>query len=211
MTKHILYKTQFVLSFSILLLFAVMLILFQPAFSYTQATEWSRNPNTIKDVGLIHTGVSKNQQFHFLVDKAMDEQSESFGIFAIPKKQNREIVDVQYYYPPPYYSPPPLSPSPPSYYLNDNFVLTVRLILEDDDTRDTVADFYVYAGGEQKYIDSGDEFKDDGKAKVTFVLDRDALNNREEATIETTDGSWSQTWYYYTSNSNEATINQRFN
>ena len=151
-----------------------------------------------------------NQQFHLLVDKAMDEQSESFGIFALPKKQNSGIVDVQYYYPPSYYLPPPLPPRPPSYYLNDNFVLTVRLILEDDDTRDTVADFYVYAGGEQKYIE-GDEFKDDGKAKVTFVLDRDKLNNREEATIETTDGSWSQTWYYYTSNSNEATISQRFN
>ena len=55
---------------------------------------------------------------------------------------------------------------------------------------------------EQKYIDSI-EFKDDGKAKVTFVLDRDKLNNREKAIIETPDGSWSQPWYYYTSNSSE--------
>ena len=194
------------LSFTSVLLFYLQ----PPAFSYTHETEWSSNPNTINEVGLTYTGVSKNQQFHLLVDKAMDELSESFGIFALSKKQNSGIVDVQYYYPPPYYLPPPLPPGPPSYYLNDNFVLTVRLILEDDDTRDTVADFYVYAGGEQKYIAS-DEFKDDGKAKVTFVLDRDKLNNREEATIETTDGSWSQTWYYYTLNSNEATINQRFN
>ena len=42
-----------------------------------------RNPNTIYEVVLTHTGVSKNQQFHLLVDKAMDEQSKSFGIFAI--------------------------------------------------------------------------------------------------------------------------------
>jgi hypothetical protein len=101
-------------------------------------------------------------------------------------------------------------PATPSYHLSQDFTLTIRLILENDDTRDTIADFYVSAGGEQKYIDSG-EFKDDGKAKVTFVLERDKLNNREEATIETTDGSWTKTWYYYTYNSNEATINQRFN
>lgn len=199
--------SRLVLFCSILLLFAaVMFVIFQPAFSYTHESEWSNNLAKINDLKQTHIELPKNQQFYLLVDNTMDEWKKSLEIFVFPKIQNSKIFDVQYYYPPPYYLPPP----PPSYYLNNNFVLTVRLILEDDDTRDTVADFYVSAGGEQKYIDSV-EFKDDGKAKVTFVLDRDKLNNREEATIETPDGSWSQTWYYYTSNSNEATINQRFN
>lgn len=199
MTKHILYKTQFVLSFSILLLFAVMLIIFQPAFSYTQATEWSRNPNTIKDVGLIHTGVSNNQQFHLLVDKFLDEQSESFGMFAIPKKPNSEIVDVQYYYPPPYYLPPP-PPGPPSYYPSEDFVLIVRLIVDYEYMKDSMPDFWVYAGGEEEYIE-GEEFKDDGKAKATFVLDSDDLESQEVVTIQSVDDRWRNSAYYYT-NSN---------
>lgn len=202
-----------IIGFPLLLLFAVMLVISQPAFSYTIETKGLGNSDKINDFELTYPVVSKNQQFHpLLVDDAVGEWKESSGVFVFPKIQNNEIVDVQYYYPPPYYLPPPPPyylpppppPGPPPYYPSEDFVLIVRLIVDHEYMKDSMPDFWVYAGGEEEYID-GDEFEDDGKAKVTFVLDRDDLDYQEVVTMEAVDGRWDGSQYYYT-NSNSYSV-----
>lgn len=122
MAEDIISRNQLsitIISFPILLLlFAVMFVISQPAFPYTiETAELLWNPHEINDYELTDAVVLKDQQFHpILVDDAVGEWKKSFGIFEFPKIQNSEIVDVQYH-PPPYFLPPsyylPTPPRPP--------------------------------------------------------------------------------------------------
>src|SRR5688500_6956996 len=71
----------------------------------------------------------------------------------------------------------PSSPNNEPYiYLSDEFELTVRLILTDENWKFSMPDFSVNFAGETEYVPSSD-FNDDEKAKVQFKVDRDEIGS----------------------------------
>lgn len=91
---------------------------------------------------------------------------------------------------------------------NDDFVLIVRLQLSDKHDKYDMPDFYVYAGGEKKRI-HGEEFEDDGKAKVIFDFDRDDLSYKEDAIIKSVDGKFHGDIDFIVNNYNQRSIKFR--
>ena len=96
--------------------------------------------------------------------------------------------------------------TPPTPQLSEDFTITVRLILKDTDDRYSMPDFWVYAGGEEQLI-RGDEFEDDAKAKIKFVLDRERLDYEETVRILSLDSRYDDTTTVIVGNYNERTIN----
>jgi hypothetical protein len=82
-------------------------------------------------------------------------------------------------------------PATPTYYLSQDFTLTVRLILEDKEMKDDMPFFYIWFGNEEKTI-PGSDFEDDGVAKVIFVVNRDNLPRQEVVTVGSSDNQYSK-------------------
>ncbi len=102
----------------------------------------------------------------------------------------------------------PYEPYPdinPPFFYKDEFTLTVKLILTDNSWKFNMPDFFVYAPGETEYIPTTD-FYDDGKAKLTFELDRDDIGWSETVEFESTDGRYYNSYNFDTVNRNGITV-----
>ena len=95
--------------------------------------------------------------------------------------------------------------TPPTPQLSEDFTLIVKFELEEDEMKYSMPGFYVQVGEEEQYI-NGNDFEDDGKAKVTFVLDRDDLAHKEIVTMRSDDDRYSGEQYFRTDGINSQIV-----
>lgn len=93
------------------------------------------------------------------------------------------------------------------YYDHEEFVLTVKLISSSD--RHNMPD-YIITGPRVKYID-GEEFENDGKVKVKFLLDKSDLYVIGTVCVMATRNFYQVCEYFDTSRGNSATVNFHIN
>ena len=115
------------------------------------------------------------------------------------------------YYYDPYYDDPPQYGEPypdinPPFFYKDEFTLTVRLILTDNNWKFNMPDFFVYAPGETEYIPTTD-FNDDGKAKVKFKVDRDEIGSSDYVEYQSYDGRYYNSHTFDTFDKNGLIVN----
>ena len=96
--------------------------------------------------------------------------------------------------------------TPPTPQLSEDFTLIVKFEVEEDYMKYDMPGIFVDFAWEEQYI-NGNDFEDDGKAKITFRVDRDDVSYKETVTMYSDDGRYqSDSQHFHTNGIDKQTV-----